>query len=133
FGFARAANIPVVLIGDIHRGGVIASLVGTLVVIDPDDAALIRASLVNRVFGDPSLFESGKAFLETRMGLPSFGPVPHSAAAARLPAEDALALEAYSSGQGAFHIAVPRLPRIANFDDLDPLRAEPGVTLTLVQ
>jgi len=133
FGFARAAGIPVILLGDIHRGGVIASIVGTLAVIDPEDAKLVRASLINRFFGDPALFETGKAFLETRTGLPCFGPVPHFDRAARLPAEDALALADYSGGQGAFHIAVPRLPRIANFDDLDPLRAEPGVTLTLVQ
>lgn len=133
FGFARAAGVPVVLIGDIHRGGVIASLVGTLAVIDPDDAALVRASLINRFFGDPALFESGKTFLEAHMGLPCFGPIPHFVDASKLPAEDALALETYSGGQGAFHIAVPRLPRIANFDDLDPLRAEPGVTVTLVQ
>ncbi|WP_375598235.1 cobyric acid synthase [Devosia sp. Naph2] len=133
FGFARAANVPVVLIGDIHRGGVIASIVGTLDVIEPDDAALVRASLVNKFFGDPLLFESGKTYLETRTGLPCLGPVPHFTDAARLPAEDALALEGYAGGKGALHIAVPRLPRIANFDDLDPLRAEPGVTLTLVQ
>ncbi len=133
FGFARAGNVPVVLIGDIHRGGVIASLVGTLAVIDPEDEALVRASLINRFFGDPALFESGKAFLEARTGLPCFGPVPHFADAGKLPAEDALALESLTSGQGVFHIAVPRLPRIANFDDLDPLRAEPGVRLTLVQ
>ncbi|MHA6298442.1 cobyric acid synthase [Devosia sp. CAU 1758] len=132
FGFARAANVPIVLIGDIHRGGVIASIVGTMAVIDPEDAALVRASLINKFFGDPALFESGKAFLSERTGLPCFGPVPHFSDAAKLPAEDALALESYSGGSGAFHIAVPRLPRIANFDDLDPLRAEPGVTLTLV-
>jgi adenosylcobyric acid synthase len=133
FGFARAVGMPVVLIGDIHRGGVIASLVGTLAVIDPEDAALVRANLINKFFGDPALFESGKAFLEARTGLPCFGPVPNFDEAARLPAEDALALADYAGGKGAFHIAVPRLPRIANFDDLDPLRAEPGVTLTLVQ
>ncbi len=133
FGFARAAGLPVVLIGDIHRGGVIASIVGTLAVIDPADATLVRASLINKFFGDPSLFESGKAFLERRTGLPCLGPVPHFAEAARLPAEDALALEDFATGQGDFHIAVPRLPRIANFDDLDPLRAEPGVSVTLVQ
>ncbi|WP_297103995.1 cobyric acid synthase [uncultured Devosia sp.] len=133
FGFARAANVPVVLIGDIHRGGVIASIVGTLAVIDPADATLVRASLINRFFGDPALFASGVSFLETRTGLPCFGPVPHFADAAKLPAEDALALESLETGQGAFHIAVPRLPRIANFDDLDPLRAEPGVAVTLVQ
>ncbi|ODT83446.1 MAG: cobyric acid synthase CobQ [Pelagibacterium sp. SCN 64-44] len=133
FGFARAANVPVIVIGDIHRGGVIASIVGTLAVIDPQDAALIRASLINRFFGDPALFDSGRVFLEDRTGRPCFGPVPHFAAAARLPAEDALALDTYAGGQGAFHVAVPRLPRIANFDDLDPLCAEPGITLTMVQ
>ncbi len=133
FGFARAANVPVVLIGDIHRGGVIASIVGTLAVIDPDDAKLVRASLINKFLGDPALFENGKSFLETQTGLPCLGPVPYFPDAAKLPAEDSLALEAYSAGQGAFLIAVPRLPRIANFDDLDPLRAEPGVTLTMVQ
>ncbi|QYO78957.1 cobyric acid synthase [Devosia salina] len=133
FGFARAAKVPVVLIGDIHRGGVIASIVGTLAVIDPDDAALVRASLVNKFFGDASLFETGRAFLAERTDLPCFGPVPYFPDAAKLPAEDALALEDYSGGSGTFHIAVPRLPRIANFDDLDPLLAEPGVRLTLVQ
>lgn len=133
FGFARAANVPVVLIGDIHRGGVIASIVGTLAVIDLDDAALVRASLINKFFGDASLFETGRAFLAERTNLPCFGPVPYFPDAAKLPAEDALALEDYAGGSGTFHIAVPRLPRIANFDDLDPLRAEPGVRVTLVQ
>ncbi len=132
FGFARAAGIPVILIGDIHRGGVIASIVGTLAVIDPDDAALVRASLINKFLGDPALFESGTTFLETKTDLPCLGPIPYFSDAAKLPAEDALALDAMSGGQGPYHIAVPRLPRIANFDDLDPLRAEPGITLTLV-
>ncbi|KKB10176.1 cobalamin biosynthesis protein CobQ [Devosia chinhatensis] len=133
FGFARAAAIPVILVGDIHRGGVIASIVGTMAVIDPEDAALVRASLINKFFGDPALFDAGRRFLAERTGRPCLGPVPHFADAAKLPAEDALALDHYSGGQGAFHVVVPRLPRIANFDDLDPLRAEPGVTLTLVQ
>jgi len=132
FGFARAVNVPVVLIGDIHRGGVVASIVGTLQVIDSEDAALVRASLINKFFGDPALFASGKSFLAERTGRPCLGPVAHFADATRLPAEDALALEDYAGGQGTFHIAVPRLPRIANFDDLDPLRAEPGIRLTLV-
>jgi adenosylcobyric acid synthase len=133
FGFARAAEVPVVLVGDIHRGGVIASIVGTLAVIDPADAALVRASLINKFFGDPALFATGAAFLAERTGRPCLGPVPFYADAARLPAEDALALADLSGGQGAFHIAVPRLPRIANFDDLDPLRAEPGLRVTLVE
>jgi adenosylcobyric acid synthase len=134
FGFARAVHSPVVLIGDIERGGVIASLVGTLAVIDPKDAELIVACLVNRFRGDPHLFESGLKLIAEKTGRPVLGPVPFFAEADRLPAEDALALERKRpAGNGTFHIAVPRLPRIANFDDLDPLRAEPGVRVTIVQ
>ena len=134
FGFAQAANVPVVLVGDIHRGGVIASLVGTFAVIDPADAARIRATLVNKFQGDPALFSDGVKFLEQRTGVPCFGPVPWFADAAKLPAEDVLALESYAANRaGGFTIAVPRLPRIANFDDLDPLRAEPGVSVMLVE
>lgn len=134
FGFAQAAELPVVLIGDIHRGGVIASIVGTFAVIGEADAGLIRASLVNKFQGDPSLFAAGSAFIAQRTGVPCFGPVPWFADAAKLPAEDVLALESYvSRPSGGFTIAVPRLPRIANFDDLDPLRAEPGVNLLLVE
>jgi len=134
FGFARAADVPVVLIGDIHRGGVIASIVGTLAVVEPEDALLVKACLINRFFGDPALFEAGRAFLAERTGRPCFGPVPHFADAARLPAEDALALEGYGkTRRGGRVIAVPRLPRIANFDDLDPLRAEPDFDVVLVQ
>ncbi|WP_417311010.1 cobyric acid synthase [Devosia sp.] len=133
FGFARAITAPVVLIGDIQRGGVIASLVGTLAVIDPDDAALIAATLVNKFQGDPALFEDGRSFIAERTGLPCLGPVPWFGAAAKLPAEDVLALEAVEArGQGPFSIVVPRLPRISNFDDLDPLRLEPGVSLEIV-
>ena len=133
FGFARAAQLPVVVIGDIERGGVIAALVGTFAVIEPADAALIVATLVNKFRGDPSLFESGRAFIAERTGRPCLGPVPMFAGAARLPAEDVLALDQPRTlSGGAFHIVVPRLPRIANFDDFDPLRAEPGVTLTIV-
>lgn len=134
FGFARAAGVPVVVIGDIHRGGVIAALAGTFAVIDPPDARLIVATLVNRFQGDPALFADGRLFIEARTGLPCLGPVPHFAAASRLPAEDVLALDSpQPAGQGSFTIAVPRLPRIANFDDLDPLRAEPGVRLLIVE
>lgn len=134
FGFAQAANVPVILVGDIHRGGVIASLVGTFAVIDPADAARIRATLVNKFQGDPALFADGVKFLETRTGVSCFGPVPWFPDAAKLPAEDALALESYTASRaGGFTIAVPRLPRIANFDDLDPLRAEPGVSVILVE
>lgn len=132
FGFAEAADLPVVLVGDIQRGGVIAAIAGTFAVVTPGDAARIRATLINKFQGDPSLFDAGKAFLAERTGVPCLGPVPWFADAARLPAEDVLALEDYERGGGDFVVAVPRLPRIANFDDLDPLRAEPGVHLVLV-
>ena len=134
-GFARAANVPVVVIGDIDRGGVIASLVGTAHVIDPGDAAMIRGFIVNRFRGDPSLFTSGMEEIARRTGWTSYGLVPHLPAAARLPAEDALALtgkDARRGKNGPIRIAVPMLPHIANFDDLDPLEAEPEVDLVRV-
>jgi adenosylcobyric acid synthase len=133
-GFARAANVPVVVIGDIHRGGVIAALVGTFAVIDPDDAGQIAATLINRFQGDPTLFEDGKRFIAERTGRPCFGPIPYFADAGKLPAEDVLALDGPGqAGGGNYVIAVPRLPRIANFDDLDPLRAEPGISVVIVE
>ncbi|MBZ0216830.1 MAG: cobyric acid synthase, partial [Fimbriimonadaceae bacterium] len=132
-GFARAANIPVILAADINRGGVIASIVGTLDVLDAGDAAHIKGFLINNFRGDVSLFDDGVAYLETRTGMKCAGIVPHFAAASRLPAEDALQLEAVSHGSsGTIHIAVLRLSRIANFDDLDPLRLEPDIHLTMV-
>lgn len=134
FGFARARNVPVALLGDIERGGVIASLVGTFAVIDPDDAALIVATLINKFRGDPALFDTGRRFIAERTGVPCLGPIPYFPHAARLPAEDVLALDhPQPAGTGDLVIAVPRLPRIANFDDLDPLRAEPGVSLVIVE
>lgn len=135
-GFARAAGAPVVLIGDIDRGGVIASLVGTRAVLDPADAALIRGFIVNRFRGDPSLFADGMTFVAERTGWAPVGLVPFTAAAGRLPAEDALALSRISSPgrrAGALRIAVPVLPHIANFDDLDPLAAEPAIDLVHVR
>lgn len=85
-GFARAANVPVVLLGDIDRGGVIASIVGTKTVIDPADAAMIVGFIVNRFRGDPSLFDEGLKTIATKTGWPSFGLVPYFDAAHRLPA-----------------------------------------------
>ncbi|CAM3722385.1 cobyric acid synthase [Paracoccus yeei] len=130
-GFARAAGVPVVLVGDIDRGGVIAQIVGTQAVIDPADAAMIRGFLVNRFRGDPALFDAGRAFIAQRTGWPDLGLVPWFPDAARLPAEDAVDLRR-AVGAGGLHIACPMLSRIANFDDLDPLAAEPGVRLTMV-
>ncbi len=132
-GFACAAGIPVLLVGDIHRGGVIASLVGTLEVIGKQDAAQIKACLVNNFRGDVSLFDDGVSFLERTTGIPCAGVVPHFADAVRLPAEDAVALEsAQPQSGGAVTVAVPRLARIANFDDLDPLRLEADVNIEIV-
>ena len=135
FGFARAANVPVVLIGDIDRGGVIASLVGTKAVITPDDAALVCGFVVNRFRGDPALFADGMRDIAQRTGWTAFGLLPFFADARRLPAEDALALtdkDRRSKSDGRVKIAVPILPRISNFDDLDPLEAEPDVELVRV-
>ena len=130
-GFARAAGCPVVLVGDIDRGGVIAQIVGTSVVLDPGDAAQIAGFIVNRFRGDPSLFDDGYRLIADRTGWPGFGVVPFFAEAALLPAEDALDLSA-GSGNG-LRIACLALSRIANFDDLDPLKQEPGVDLVMVR
>ncbi len=133
-GFARAAGVPVVLIGDIDRGGVIASLVGTKAVLDAEDAALIGGFIVNRMRGDASLFAAGMDVIAARTGWAPLGLVPFFAAAHRLPAEDAADLAAAAGrGGGRLRIAVPVLPGIANFDDLDPLRAEPMVELLLLR
>ncbi len=134
-GFARAADVPVVLIGDIDRGGVIASLVGTKAVIDADDAALIRGFLVNKFRGDPALFSDAMTRIVQATGWEALGLVPFFPDARLLPAEDALALErtpALKPG-ARLRIAVPILPHIANFDDLDPLEAEPAVELVRVR
>ncbi len=130
-GFARAAGVPVVLVGDIDRGGVIAQLVGTQSVIDADDAAMIRGFLINKFRGDPRLFDDGYDFIKSRTRWPGFGVIPWFAEAHRLPAEDAADLRG-TRGSGRFLIAVPQLSRIANFDDLDPLAQEPGVTLRMI-
>ena len=133
-GFARAADVPVIVLGDIDRGGVIAQIVGTKVVIAPEDAALVAGFLVNRFRGDPTLFEAGLQAIAERSGWPSLGLIPYFADAARLPAEDALALDQRNApGDAPITIAVLQLPRISNFDDFDPLKAEPGVRLVFVR
>src|SRR5580658_2950550 len=134
-GFARAADVPVVLIGDIDRGGVIASLVGTKAVIAPEDAALICGFIVNKFRGDPALFADGMARIAQLTGWQALGLVPFFSDARLLPAEDALALDAVRPAKtdARLRIAVPILPHIANFDDLDPLEAEPEVELIRVR
>jgi len=133
-GFARAHNVPVVLIGDIDRGGVIAQIVGTQAVLDPLDAALVRGFLVNKFRGDASLFAAGMAMVAERTGWPALGLIPWFPGASRLPAEDAMALaHPRDEGSGEKIIAVPLLPHISNFDDFDPLKLEPDIRLLMVQ
>ena len=127
-GFARRAGVPVCLIGDIDRGGVIASLVGTQTVIEPADAAMIKGFIINKFRGDPRLFDDGVKAIERLTDWPCFGVLPWLPAATRLPAEDAVVLDRPAPDQShGVKIAAPMLSRIANFDDADPLRLEPGV------
>ncbi len=135
-GFARRADVPVVLIGDIDRGGVIAQIVGTKAVLAEDDAAMVAGFLVNKFRGDPTLFDTGMRIIAEHTAWPSLGLIPHFAQASRLPAEDAVALSsaAFTTRcQGCVTIVVPVLPRISNFDDLDPLRLERDVDLIMAR
>ncbi len=137
-GFAEAAAVPVLLVGDIDRGGVIASIVGTMKLLPDAEAARIKGYLINKFRGDPTLFEDGLRAIDAATGLKSLGVVPWFDRAHLLPAEDAVALNGYRARDGGraagdIRIAVPRLPRIANFDDLDPLRAEPDVRVDLIE
>ena len=135
FGFARAAGVPIVLIGDIDRGGVIASLAGTKMVADPEDVALVEGFIVNKFRGDPSLFADGMAQIANLTGWRPLGLVPYFAEANRLPAEDALALKGanHRRNHGKHLIVVLAYPHISNFDDLDPLSLEPQVDLKFIK
>ena len=130
-GFAGAADVPVVLVGDIDRGGVIAQMVGTKAVLDPSDEALIKGFIINKFRGDPRLFDDGYRMIADHTCWQGFGVLPYFADAWRLPAEDALDM-ATSTGSGV-KIACLTLSRIANFDDLDPLKSEPGVHVVMVR
>ena len=130
-GFARAADVPVVLAGDIDRGGVIAQIVGTKAILDPADAALVAGFFVNKFRGDPRLFDDGYRLIEEHTGWQGFGVIPWFHGAARLPAEDALDLAENGVG-GPVKVACLALSRIANFDDLDPLKQEPGLAVEMV-
>ncbi|MFN3822886.1 MAG: cobyric acid synthase [Pseudorhodobacter sp.] len=131
-GFARATDVPVVLVGDIDRGGVIAQIVGTKAVLAPEDAAMIAGFIINKFRGDVSLFDDGYRLIAQRCGWRGFGVVPFFGEAARLPAEDALDLP-QQRGTGGLRIVCLGFSRIANFDDLDPLAQEPGVSLTILR
>jgi len=133
-GFAEAADIPVVLIGDIDRGGVIASIVGTWTLLPASERARLVGVIINKFRGDVSLFDEGLAAITRETGLACFGVVPYFPAARALPAEDALGVTGTpDTNEDTIRIAVPVLSRIANFDDLDPLMAEPDVTVEFIQ
>ena len=142
-GFAAAAEVPAVLIGDIERGGVFAQLAGTVALLQPPERALLKGTIVNKFRGDLRLFDGARDLLRQVTGLDCLGVVPFFAGARDLPAEDSMALDVRygasappsrgKEGRGGLRIVAPRLPRIANFDDLDPLAAEPGIALELVE
>ena len=138
-GFAEAADMPVALVGDIDRGGVIAQLVGTHALLSPGERARLVGYIVNKFRGDARLFDDGIAAIDRRTGWPCFGIVPWFPQAHLLPAEDSMALATATPtlpglrGRKTIKIVVPVLPHIANFDDLDPLRAEPGIKLVFVR
>lgn len=131
-GFAEAADVPVLLVGDIDRGGVIAQIVGTQAVLESGDAAMVAGFIINRFRGDVTLFDDGYRWLEARTGWRGFGVVPWFPEAWRLPAEDAVGLVG-GPHRGGAKVVVLCLPGIANFDDLDPLKVEPGVDLVMLR
>jgi adenosylcobyric acid synthase len=140
-GFALAANVPVALVADVDRGGALAAVVGTWELLEDAERALLKGYIINKFRGDPALFHDAERIITERTGLESFGVAPYMAAARRLPAEDGVALDSAPAATpradhamtSAIHIVVPRLPRIANFDDLDPLIAEADVLVTMVE
>jgi adenosylcobyric acid synthase len=134
-GFAEAVDIPVVLVGDIDRGHVIASLVGAHVVLSSADRARIRGFIINKFRGDHTLFTEGTNTIVSHTGWQALGIVPWLRAANRLPSEDAVRLESVDETSGLsarVKIAVPCFSRIANFDDFDALRMEPEVELAFI-
>lgn len=130
-GFARAANVPVILTGDIDRGGVIAQIVGTQAVLDAEDVEQIKGFIINKFRGDLSLFDAGYTLIERHTKWPGFGTLPWFFDAWKLPAEDALDIQSTTTGDT--HIVCLTLSRIANFDDMDPLAQAPGVRLTMLK
>jgi adenosylcobyric acid synthase len=134
-GFAAAADISVLLVADIDRGGVIAAVVGTHAVIAGAARERIKGYVINKFRGDISLFDGGLREITQRTGWPSMGIAPYFPDAVHLPPEDAVALDKPRTNKGAaikaIKIAVPKLARIANFDDLDPLHGEPDVDVVI--
>ena len=129
---ARYAEAPVLLVGDIDRGGVFAHLYGTLALLEPEERELVRGLVINKFRGDVSLLQPGLEMIEARTGVPVLGVVPYVADLG-IADEDAVALEGRpASGAGQVDVAVVKLPHIANFDDVDPLRREADVRVRYV-
>lgn len=130
-GFAAAADVPVILLGDIDRGGVIAQIVGTEVILPQADRDLIKGFAINKFRGDVSLFDDGLSEIANRTGWENLGVIPWFADAFKLPAEDAQDISRITPNDG-YKIAVPQLARIANFDDLDPLGLDPNISVEMI-
>ena len=130
---AQYAAAPVLLCGDIDRGGVFAALVGTMELLEPAERETVKGFIINKFRGDPSLLADGLTMLEQRTGVPVLGVVHHFRDI-HIPEEDSVALDlpARNAGPAALDIAVIQLPHISNFDDFDPLAREPGVGLRYV-
>ncbi|EPX55776.1 Cobyric acid synthase [Cystobacter fuscus DSM 2262] len=124
---AERADAPVALVTDIERGGALAALVGTLELLEPSERARVRALVVNKFRGDPSLFEGGVRFLEKRCGIRVAGVIPHLGDTG-IASEDSLDLrKGEPEGRGEALVCILRLPRLSNFDEFEPLAREPGV------
>ncbi len=132
-GFAEAANVPVILVGDIDRGGVIAQIVGTHCVLPERDQRRIKAFMINKFRGDVTLFDEGMSEIRDRTEWAPLGVLPWFSDAWRLPAEDVMDITSTARAGDVLKIAVPKLSRIANFDDLDPLAMEPGVSVEIIE
>src|SRR5215510_5379736 len=126
--FAKAVGSPAVLVADIDRGGVFASVVGTFALLPDDERDLVRGFIINRFRGDLRLFSGGPEFLEKRTARPCFGVLPYIESL-RIDQEDSVSLEDHESRSGAFRVGVIRLPHISNYTDFNPLESISGVTL----
>ncbi len=131
-GFALAGGVPVLLAGDIDRGGVIAQIVGTSAVLTDTERSYIKGFMINKFRGDPTLFDDGYAYIADRTGWTGCGVLPWFEDAWKLPAEDALDIRSSNTKDG-LHIVCLRFSRITNFDDMDPLAQEPGLRMTMLE
>ncbi|MGH3643250.1 MAG: cobyric acid synthase [Mycobacterium sp.] len=138
-GLARAADLPVIVVGDIDRGGLLAHLFGTVAVLEPDDQRLIAGFVVNKFRGDPALLKPGLDQLELLTGRPTYGVIPYDDGL-WLDAEDSLSVQSHrivgvpqpARGEDSLRVAAIRLPRISNSTDVEALACEPGVLVRWV-